>query len=128
MNEIIFKKNELLELKEIKLTEKQKLELIENKNQNLKNLGRVEFGESILKKIINKFIDSPYIDEDDIVFELSELTNIFYLYRSEINNLSDDEIIEYMKESFNEIYNGSLELLETLGLERLKNGNWIYNW
>ncbi len=123
MNEIIFKKNELLELKEIKLTEKQKLELIENKNQNLKNLGRVEFGESILKKIINKFIDSPYIDEDDIVFELSELTNIFYLYRSEINNLSDDEIIEYMKESFNEIYNGSLELLETLGLERLKNGN-----
>lgn len=123
MNEIIFKKNELLELKEIKLTEKQKLELIENKNQNLKNLGRVEFGESTLKKIINKFIDSPYIDEDDIVFELSELTNIFYLYRSEINNLSDDEIIEYMKESFNEIYNGSLELLETLGLERLKNGN-----
>lgn len=123
MNEIIFKKNELLELKEIKLTEKQKLELIENKNQNLKNLGRVEFGESILKKLINKFIDSPYIDEDDIVFELSELTNIFYLYRSEINNLSDDEIIEYMKESFNEIYNGSLELLETLGLERLKNGN-----
>lgn len=123
MNEIIFKKNELLELKEINLTEKQKLELIENKNQNLKNLGRVEFGESTLKKIINKFIDSPYIDEDDIVFELSELTNIFYLYRSEINNLSDDEIIEYMKESFNEIYNGSLELLETLGLERLKNGN-----
>lgn len=123
MNEIIFKKNELLELKEIKLTEKQKLELIENKNQNLKNLGRVEFGESTLKKIINKFIDSPYIDEDDIVFELSELTNIFYLYRSEINNLSDDEIIEYMKESFNEIYNGSLELLETPGLERLKNGN-----
>lgn len=123
MNEIIFKKNELLELKEIKLTEKQKLELIENKNQNLKNLGRVEFGESILKKIIKKFIDSPYIDEDDIVFELSELTNIFYLYRSEINKLSDDEIIEYMKESFNEIYNGSLELLETLGLERLKNGN-----
>lgn len=123
MNEIIFKKNELLELKGIKLTEKQKLELIENKNQNLKNLGRVEFGESTLKKLINKFIDSPYIDEDDIVFELSELTNIFYLYRSEINNLSDDEIIEYMKESFNEIYNGSLELLETLGLERLKNGN-----
>lgn len=123
MNEIIFKKNELLELKGIKLTEKQKLELIENKNQNLKNLGRVEFGESTLKKLINKFIDSPYIDEDDIVFELSELTNIFYLYRSEINNLSDDEIIEYMKESFNEIYNGSLELFETLGLERLKNGN-----
>lgn len=123
MNEIIFKKNELLELKEIKLTKKQKLELIENKNQNLKNLGRVEFGKSTLKKLINKFIDSPYIDEDDIVFELSELTNIFYLYRSEINNLSDDEIIEYMKESFNEIYNGSLELLETLGLERLKNGN-----
>lgn len=123
MNEIIFKKNELLELKEIKLTEKQKLELIENKNQNLKNLGRVEFGESTLKELINKFIDSPYIDEDDIVFELSELTNIFYLYRSEINNLSDDEIIEYMKESFNEIYNGSLELLETLGQERLKNGN-----
>ena len=32
MKEIIFKKNELLELKEIKLSEKEKLELIENKN------------------------------------------------------------------------------------------------
>lgn len=118
MKEIIFKKNELLELKEIKLSEKEKLELIENKNQNLKDLGRVEFGESTLKKIINEFIDSPYLD--DTVFELAELTNIFYLYRTEINNLSDDEIIEHMKEGF-ELYNGSLELLATLGLEMLKN-------
>lgn len=119
--------NNLNELKQINktynlnLTNTQIKDLIENKNKTLKEMGLIEVGETILKKIMLTFIDSPYIEKEEYVETIEELTNIFYTYRNEIKQLTDEEIINYLKENYNENYNGALELLETLGLEKLKN-------
>ena len=119
--------NNLNELKKINktynlnLTNTQIKDLIENKNKTLKEMGLIEVGETILKKIMLTFIDSPYFEKEEYVETIEELTNIFYTYRNEIKQLTDEEIINYLKENYNETYNGSLELLETLGLEKLKN-------
>lgn len=58
MNEITKDKNLVLSLKEL-------LMLIENKNNTLKDIGRVEIGKPIIDDIIYAFYDFSYIDSDN---------------------------------------------------------------
>lgn len=100
------------------LTEEEAKLIVENKKESLKEQKRVEFGETILVKLIDTFCDSPYISQRDYADTLMRLQEIFYLYKNEsLDELSDDELLEFMKKSFDSICRGSLEYLEETVLE-----------
>lgn len=112
--------NKFTEKRGLLLNEKQAISLINNRNRCLKELGRIEIGSGTLEKIIYTFYTSSYIDKDNYLEILEELTNIFYLYQNEFDNkLTDEQIIEYKKKSYEEC--GTIELLEGLYLENLRN-------
>lgn len=87
--------------------------LIEERNKSLKEQKRVEFGQSILPQIIYAFCDSAYIEQDTYVSTLTRLQEIFYLYKNEMmDEITDDELLNFMKEQFDSICYGDLDYLE----------------
>jgi hypothetical protein len=94
------------------LTEKQAIALTETRSHTLTETGRIEFGGGIIGKIITSFCDSPYISMHNYEETLHELIEMFYCYKNEtLDLISDDELIKYMKKSFNGVCQGSLDLL-----------------
>lgn len=78
----------------------------------LKETGRVELREGIIDKLIKEFCDSPYINQENYAETLYELIEIFYEYKNETMDLmTDDELISFMKKSFNGIAQGDLDYL-----------------
>ncbi len=87
-------------------------ELIEARNQSIRNLGRVETGIGVVQKIIQSFCSSPYINADDYVWTLIELVETFYYVKNETDDMiGDDELIGIMEEYFNSTCQGSVDLL-----------------
>ena len=92
--------------------------LVQERRNCLKEQQRVEFGEGILIKIICTFCDSPYIQKEEYAATVARLQEIFYLYKNEsLDELTDDELLAYMKEKFDEECEGDLEYLESTVLE-----------
>lgn len=92
--------------------------LLEERRYVLREEERIELGESILPKIIFTFCDSPYIYQDNCIDTFSRLQEIFYLYKNEsLDDASDDELLEVMKEYFDGDCQGSLDYLEETCLE-----------
>lgn len=86
----------------------------------LNDTGRIEFGTGILKKLVDAFCSSPYISQENYVDTIIELQDIFYYFKNEsMERISDDELIEYMKNHFDEECQGSLEYLMGTSLEEL---------
>ncbi|HEX3075630.1 MAG TPA: DUF6323 family protein [Lachnospiraceae bacterium] len=110
--------NEYTQKYGVTLSQEDALLLLERRKQNLKEQERVEFGEGILQKLIFTFCDSSYIYQDNYVDTIDALQEIFYLYKNEsLDELTDDELLEYMKEKFDGVCQGSLEYLEDTCLE-----------
>lgn len=129
MNEIInlFENNslekqvydEILECNEVtrdyglKLNEEDVKEIIKTRNIALEKSGRIEFNGQMINKLIIAFRDSPYISQHNYSETINELVEIFYNYKNEtLDFIGDDELIEIMKEYFDNYCQGSLELLE----------------
>ncbi len=95
-------------------------ELVETRNDTLKGYGRIELGGGIINKLIEAFCDSPYITQKDYTNILNELIETFYYYKNEtLDQLSDDELIDIMKDNFNNRCHGSLELLQNRDLDKI---------
>ena len=100
------------------LTEEDAKMLAESRKTELREQRRVEFGEGILPKLIFTFCDSPYIAQEDYVDTIARLQEIFYLYKNEsMDELTDDELLEFMKNAFDGECKGELEYLEGTVLE-----------
>lgn len=103
----------------VTLTTEQAIELTKEHKDALKQEHRIEFGEGILPKLIYAFCDSPYIYQDNYKEMIAGLQEMFYLYKNEsLDEVTDDELIEYMKQAFNGECQGSLEFLEDTSLEK----------
>lgn len=88
------------------------VELVETRSFALKSNGRIEFGGGAIDKIIKEFCDSPFISMHNYAETLHELTEMFYYYKNEtLDLMSDDDLIKFMKNKFDGICQGSLELL-----------------
>lgn len=95
-------------------------ELVENRFKALKDTGRIEFSEGILKKIVEVFCDSPYIMQQNYKETLMEIQECFYFFKNEaMDQIADDELIEFMKIHFDGKCQGSLEYLSGTNLEEL---------
>lgn len=116
----IRKCNELTIKFGVSLSDIQIENLINKRFESLRDTGRVEFGDGILKKLIETFCDSPYIIQSNYEETLEELQDIFYFFKGEaLEQISDDELIEFMKEYFDGQCQGSIEYLSNTNLEEL---------
>lgn len=112
LNEIL-KCNEVTKEYGLKLNENDIKEIVKTRNIALERSGRIEFNGQIINKIIESFCDSPYISQYNYSETINELVEIFYNYKNEtLDYIADDELIEIMKEFFDDYCQGSLELLE----------------
>lgn len=94
------------------LSEKDTELLLAEKNNTLKAERRVEFGQSILPKIIYEFCDSSFLSQNNYVETLIRLQEIFYLYKNEMQDeITDDELIHFMREQFETVCFGDLNYL-----------------
>jgi hypothetical protein len=104
----------------LQLSEQQIRELTEKRFAALKDTGRIEFGQGILKKLVTEFCDSPYILQDNYVDTLLELQDAFYYFKNESLDLfTDDELITMMKNYFDGACQGSTDYLSGTSLEDL---------
>ena len=100
------------------LTQEDTQLLLAERKSSLKEQARVEFGEGILPKLIFAFCDSTFINQENYVETIARLQEIFYLYKNEsLDELSDEELIAYMKEKFDGVCQGSTDYLEDTCLE-----------
>lgn len=104
----------------LSLTPAQAAELVETLNLSLKDNGRIEFGGGVVDKVIREFCDSPYIDMQNYAETINELIELFYYFKNEtMDRISDDKLIKWMSDSFNNDCQGSLDMLAGTELERL---------
>ena len=87
--------------------------LAEERTAALKKEQRVEFGQSILPKIIYVFCDSAFVNQSNYRDTLLRLQEIFYFYKNEMMyEITDDELLEFMREQFENVCYGDLDYLE----------------
>ena len=102
----------------LKLSHPQIITLMKRRFEALNATGRMEVGEGILKKLVVAFCDSPNISQEDYADTLAELQDMFYYFKNEsLDSISDDELIELMKTSFDGECEGSLDYLRETVLE-----------
>ncbi|MDO4491726.1 MAG: DUF6323 family protein [Lachnospiraceae bacterium] len=110
--------NQFTEKYGLQLSEQDTELLIAEKNHILKEKGRVEFGSGILPQIIYAFCDSSYITQDTYVDTLIRLQEIFFEYKNRmLDEISDEELLNFMREQFEEPCFGDLDYLESTCLE-----------
>jgi len=110
--EEIEKCNELTSRYGLTLSRAEAIELVRTRSNALKSSGRIEFGGGVIHKIIREFCDSPYISMYNYTETIHGLIEMFYYYKNETMDLmSDDELIKFMKDSFDGKCQGSLDLL-----------------
>lgn len=115
--------NRMTEAYGLTLTAAQGRALAERRVEALRRTDRVEFGEGILRKLVLAFRDSPYLAPRDYADTLAELQDIFYHFKNESGQrLSDDELIELMKDCFDGTAQGSTEYMAGTALELLCKG------
>ena len=87
--------------------------ILKSQRYALKQEERIEFGEGVIPKIIYEFCDSDFIDQNNYVETMIRLQEIFYLYKNEMHDeITDDELLHFMKEQFESICFGDLDYLE----------------
>ena len=110
--------NQVTEKFGLVLSEEDAKLLVNEKSESLKEQKRIEYGESILPKIIYEFCDSDYISQRNYVETIGRLQDIFFLYKNEMmDEISDDELLHFMKEQFETVCYGDLEYLESTCLD-----------
>lgn len=102
------------------LSQRDLVELVETRSLALTNNGRIEFGGGVIEKIIRQFCNSPHLSMNNYAETLHDLIEIFYYYKNEtLDLISDDDLIKFMKKSYDGICQGSLELLSGRELARM---------
>lgn len=87
--------------------------LLQEKSEILKKERRVELGESILPRLIYAFCDSSFLSQDNYLETLIRLQEIFFLYKNEMQDeVTDEELLNFMREQFEEACYGDLDYLE----------------
>lgn len=86
--------------------------LVQHQRAALRDVGRVDFGGGVLKKLAAAFCGSPYIQANNWADTLAQLTELFYALKNETQDqLGDDALIAAMAARFNGDAGGSLDAL-----------------
>jgi len=105
---------------QLQLTKEDAELLVDTRDDALKMTDRLELGGGIIKKIILTFKDSPYISQYNYATTISELIETFYYYKNEmLDEMSDDDLIDLMKDLFDKRCHGCMELLQGRDLDKI---------
>ncbi len=87
--------------------------LSREKSETLQFERRIEFGEPVIPRIIEEFCDSQYITQNNYLDTLVRLQQIFFFYKGEMEDeITDEELLHFMKEQFEGVCYGDLDYLE----------------
>lgn len=101
------------------LSKEQQTELIQCRNESLKKYERVELGRGILDQIIFCFCDSQFLNQENYSETLKKLQDIFYQFKNEaMDQLTDEELLNFMREQFDKVCGGDTDYLAGTCLER----------
>lgn len=116
----ILKCNDVSSRYGIILKESDARELVAVRQEIVNEVGLIEFKSIIVEAIVLAFCDSQFITKYDYLDMLSQLVEIFYYYRTEVDELmSDEDIIKYMRLAFEGTCQGSLDWLSDHQLNKL---------
>ncbi|MEY8359567.1 DUF6323 family protein [Anaerotruncus colihominis] len=102
------------------LTHEDAVTVLNAHTQALRGSGRIEIGAGAVDRLIEKFCDSPYINEENYVENICRLTELFYFMKSDaLDRLTDDELLDQMKQAFDGCCEGSIDLLADRELDRI---------
>ncbi len=86
--------------------------IAESRSDILGRYGRLALNSEVIEDIIVRFSSSTYIQTDVFVDTVLELYEIFqYIKHETLDEVFDDEILDYMEEAFNGTCQGSLQYL-----------------
>ena len=126
----ITQENEILDLNEksqiygLTLNKEDVKEIINSRDNTLKNYGRIELDISITKMIIENLYKSQYTDKDDYVYAINDLHEVFYYLKNEtLDQISDIEIIEIIDEFYNNC-SGRIDIVQEKCEEFAKSYRW----
>ena len=109
----VMESNQYTEQYGLTLSEQDAKILVQERKSTLIEQKRVEIGESILPRIIYEFCDSAFISQSNYVESLTRLQEIFFLYKNEmLDEISDEELLNFMKEQFETVCFGDFDYLE----------------
>lgn len=112
--------NETTKAYGLALTQQQAFALVNTQQEALRKTGRIELNGNTINELIFAFCDSPYLLEQNYETTLQELIQLFYDYKNETwDMIADQTLIKFMKETFEEYCQGSLELLSGQVLPQL---------
>lgn len=112
--------NAMTEKAGLLLTQTDATELVQTQRNSLRSNHRFDFGSDTIYKLAFTFSDSPYLTQSNYTETLHDLIELFYHFKSETQEaLDDDTLIELMKDYFDNICEGSLELLAMKDLETM---------
>lgn len=114
---------------QLQLTKEEAVLLVETRNEALKITDRIEIGGGMIKKLIHIFKDSPYISQYNYAETISELIDTFYYYKNEtLEEISDDDLIDLMKELFDGRCHGAMELLQGKEMDGIAHNIRFNEW
>ncbi len=109
----VLKLNQETEKYGLVLNEEEAKLILQERRDVLQKERRVEFGGGVTERIIYEFCDSDFLRQDHYVDTIIRLQEIFYLYKNEMmDEISDDELLHFMKEQFEDVCFGDLDYLE----------------
>jgi hypothetical protein len=95
------------------LSREDALMLLEERSAILKTEQRMEWGPGILPQIIDVFCDSGYIEQEHYAQTLVRLQEMFFYFKNDMNDeITDEELLNFMREQFDEVCFGDLDYLE----------------
>ncbi|MGN0142558.1 MAG: DUF6323 family protein [Roseburia sp.] len=95
------------------LSEEDAALLAEERQSTLRAERRIELGGSVLPQIVQAFCDSEYIKQENYVEVLGRLQEIFFAYKNEMQDeITDEELINFMREQYENVCFGDLDYLE----------------
>lgn len=93
--------NKVTEQHGIVLTQKDCADIALCRGQLLRDTERIEVGVGIVKRIIEEFCESGYVDQNTFRDTVEELLECFYTIKTETEDrLDDDTVLEFLKQTF----------------------------
>ena len=102
------------------ITESIAREIAAYRNYALIENERFELKSDAVARLTSAFLESRYIEQQDFAATMGEIINLFYLIKTETENtISDDDLISEMLKVFIETCFGSIEHMQSKGLEKI---------
>lgn len=96
------------------LTVEDAKQILNVRNKALKGCGRIELGFDVTKKLVKVLSSSKFIDQYNYVSTVNDMQETFYYLKNETEDkMSDDALLEMMKDLFEYTCEGSMELLNS---------------